>query len=174
MLRGIKNDQMNSLQKQANWEFMKYKSRKFFFHTARAKAREKRRVQSELENRLKTLEGTPNFNHNEEYLGKKQDLEDLYENQVEGARIRSKVRDYEQGEKSNKYFLNLEKHHAKMSSIRKLNCDDGRVVSTDKDINNELHKFYRNLYANGSATTSPQIAEKLHDIELKSLNQNEI
>ena len=60
---------------------------------------------------MKTLEGTPNFNHNLEYVGKKRELDELYEQQVEGARIRSKVRDYEHGEKSNKYFLNLEKYH---------------------------------------------------------------
>ena len=114
LLREIRNDQALSLQKQANFEFMKYKIRKFFFHTARTKARERRRVQSEIETRLKPLEGTPNFNQNLEYVEKKSELEDLYEQQVEGARIRSKVKDYEHGEKSNKYFLNLEKYHGKI------------------------------------------------------------
>ena len=85
----------------------------------------------------------------------------MYEQQVEGARIRSKVRDYEHGEKSNKYFLNLEKYHGKMTSILKLDCGEDREVSTDKEINAELHKFYANLYANGSSITTPQVTEKL-------------
>ena len=48
LLREIRNDQAHSLQKQANFEFMKYKIRKFFFHTARAKTREKRRAKQRL------------------------------------------------------------------------------------------------------------------------------
>ena len=67
----------------------------------------------------------------------------MYDTQVEGARIRSKCKDYELGEKSNKYFLNLEKHRAKMSSIVGLMGEDGREITNQQDFNNELHDFYK-------------------------------
>ena len=86
----------------------------------------------------------PNFFQNEEYIAKKGQLDQMYDIQVEGATIRSKCKDYELGEKLNKYFLNLEKHRAKMSSIPRLVCDDGREVSSQSDISNELHNFYKN------------------------------
>ena len=52
--------------------------------------------------------------------------ENIYEEISKGAIIRSKATWYEKGEKSNKYFLNLESHRkAKSSAVRflaKKNC----------------------------------------------------
>ena len=111
-----------------------------------------------MEARLNILEDTPNFFQNDEYITKKAQLGEMYDIQVEGARIRSKCKDYELGEKSNKYFLNLEKYRAKMSSISRLVCDDDREVTSQTDINNELHNFYKNLYSNRSTTTNTDIS----------------
>ena len=60
---------------------------------SKAKAFDRRKNQADLESRLKILENTTNFVQNEEYIMKKGQLEDLYANQVEGARIRSKYKD---------------------------------------------------------------------------------
>ena len=43
----------------------------------------------------------------------KVEYDNLYENPAQGAIIRSRVTWYEKGEKSNKYFLNLEAHKDK-------------------------------------------------------------
>ena len=173
LLRDVKESQNHSVHKQANFEFMKYESRKFCIKYSKAKAKERRKNQSDLEARLKALEDTPNFFQNDEYIAKKAQLDQMYDNQVEGARIRSKCKDYELGEKSNKYFLNLEKHRAKMSSISRLICDDGREVSTQTDINIELQNFYKTLYSNRSTTSSVEISNKLNELDLNTLNQNE-
>ena len=67
-----------------------------------------RKSQCELEKKLKELESNlsseANFN---EYTKCKKDLELIYERIAEGAKIRSKCRWYEEGEKSTKLFLNL-------------------------------------------------------------------
>ena len=64
---------------------------------------------------------------------------------VQGAIIQSRVNWYEHGEKSNKYFLNLENYNKKKSCIRKLITND--ISTTDlKLIRTEIHKFYANLY----------------------------
>ena len=67
-----------------------------------------RKSQCELEKKLKELESNlsseANFN---EYTKCKNDLELIYERIAEGAKIRSKCRWYEEGEKSTKLFLNL-------------------------------------------------------------------
>ena len=53
-----------------------------------------------------------------ETLKTEYDLE--YEHIVQGAVIRSRARWYEQGEKSNNYFLNLETSRGRKSTIRKI------------------------------------------------------
>ena len=171
-LQVIIDAQNLSREKQANWEYLKYEFRKFAMKYSKAKALERRKNKADLEDRLKVLEESPNFHNNDEYLLKKGQLEDLYAKQVEGARVRSKCKDYELGEKSTKYFLNLEKHRANMSSITRLISDD-RDVTSQKDINNELHKFYKNLYSNRSTTPSVDTTNKLNTIELKNLSDNE-
>ena len=50
-----------------------------------------------------------------------------YEYIAQGAIIRSRVNWYEQGGKSNKYFLNLENAKKKKSCVRKLYVNDDNV-----------------------------------------------
>ena len=60
--------------------------------------------------------------------------------------IRSRVNWYEQGEKSNKYFLNLESSRKKKSCIRKV-CKANEELTTDpREIMGEIHTFYSTLY----------------------------
>ena len=51
-----------------------------------------------------------NLQTNEYYLGCKQKLQNIYTKKVNGIRISSKCNWYEDGEKSTKFFLNLEKY----------------------------------------------------------------
>ena len=63
--------------------------------------------------RTKKLEkNLNNFQTNEYYLECKQKPENIYTKKVNGIRIRCKCNWYENGEKSIKFLLNLEKHRA--------------------------------------------------------------
>ena len=50
----------------------------------------------------------------------KNELETLYDERVEGIAVRTRARWHEYGEKSSKYFLNLEKRNNIKKHIRKL------------------------------------------------------
>ena len=52
----------------------------------------------------------------------------IYDQIAEGIRIRSKYDWYEHGEKSTKYFLNLEKNRGNQNQIRKLIIDEKKYV----------------------------------------------
>ena len=52
-------------------------------------------------------------------------------------------------------------------------CDNGSEVSSQTEINNELHNFYKNLYSNHCTTSSAELANMLSDLDLKVLNQIE-
>ena len=76
----------------------------------------------ELENRLAELENIITMNSSEEvitaYNNCKSDLKALYNYVTEGIIMRSKSNWYEFGEKSSKYFLNLEKRNKAKSHVR--------------------------------------------------------
>ena len=61
------------------------------------------------------------------------------------AIIRSRANWYEYGEKSNKYFLDLENSRKKKSCIRK-HTENDKTTSNPKEIFNEIQSFYANLY----------------------------
>ena len=53
-----------------------------------------------LENKLKKLENNPKYIENSEYIDCKNELDEIYEQKINGMRIRSKCDWYEHGEKS--------------------------------------------------------------------------
>ena len=69
-----------------------------------------------------------------------------YDYITQGIIIRSRVNWYKQGEKSNKYFLNLENAKKKKSSIRKLSLDNDKETTEPKQIMTEIHNFFSKLY----------------------------
>ena len=87
--------------------------RKFTIGYSKNKAKLKREKVSFLEKKLKDLE--QNLNNEEtklQYNSFKDKLNDIYEKISNGVTIRSRCNWFELGEKSNKYFLNVEKSRA--------------------------------------------------------------
>ena len=62
-----------------------------------------------------------------------------------GIRIGSKCNWYKHGEKSSKFFLNLEKSRAVQNQIRNILTDNIETIN-QKDINKELYLYYKNLF----------------------------
>ena len=76
----------------------------------------------------------------ESYHNIKDKIEEIYQKKAEGARIRSKCLWYEEGEKSSKFFLNLEKRRGIQGQTRKLVVNNQEVTDQNK-IQNELKHF---------------------------------
>ena len=66
---------------------------------------------------------------------------------AKGAIVRSRATWYEQGEKSNKYFLGLESNRGRKSCIRRMFTSKGSLISNQKNIMAEIENFYSDLYA---------------------------
>ena len=79
-------------------------------------------------------------------------LEQISMHKTEGAMIRSKARWCEQGERSTRYFFNLEKRNRSNNYITKLKAEN-RTLVTPTEILNEEHRYYQNLYT--STCTNP-------------------
>jgi len=59
----------------------------------------------------------------------KMEYDSIYEQFVKGAIIRSKATWYKKGEKSNKYFLNLETHKKAKSCVHKVFNEEGMLIT---------------------------------------------
>ena len=123
-----------------------------------------------LERELKVLEEYDDFYIKPEYIEKKRQLEQIYDKFIEGARIRSKCKDYELGEKSNKYFLNLEKRRAKLSSITCVKNGSNTDVSDPYLILAELENLFVTLLKNNCKASLDQSRQFIRNLNLKSLN----
>ena len=104
-------------------------------------------VEKEIENKEEKLINS-NFEHKiliekENLIQKIQNLVD--EEQKMGAKIRSRAKWIEEGEKCTKYFFSLEKQHYANNTIKQLKKDNGTYTTSDREILEEQHKFYKKI-----------------------------
>ena len=81
-----------------------------------------------------------------------------------GLIVRSRMKWAKHGEKSSKYFCNLEKHSNEKKNIYLFKNEDDSFVSDQKDILKHLQSFYRTLYSSHSNADHGQIAQILDQI----------
>ena len=109
----------NTFDDQIRSEYLEYEIRKFSVHFSISEAKKRSKEMKTLENKIKTFEENLTNNESiEDYLECERDLNYIYDQKVEGIKIRSKYNWYEDGEKSSKIFLNLEKNGAIQNQTR--------------------------------------------------------
>ena len=101
------------------------------------------------------------------------ELESIYDHIAEGIRIRSKCDWYEHGEKSTKFFLNLEKKRGNQNQIRKLIIDE-KEIDGDVEIFKKIESFYETLFKSQSFKNVSEIEKFLCGITTPSLNNDQI
>ena len=102
-----------------------------------------------LENRLNDNNHT-SIDINEALQLKKQELEELYSYQANGAYVRARAKIKTEGERPTKLFCSLEKHNGVLRHIPKLIVDkeDTKVTITNQeDIEEETFKYYGKLFS---------------------------
>ena len=101
-------------------------------------------------------------------------METFYEKKVEGIIIRSRARWYEHGERSSKYFLNLEKRNHVIKHIRKL-CINGLLTTVPLRILNEQKRFYQELYQsiNSKSNNSEKTSLFLDNLNIPKLSETD-
>ena len=138
--------QDNIVDPQFRWKYLKYEIRKFPIYFSKGIAQNKKTKRRKyLEIKIKAHENSPSFVNNPEYIETNEKLDKIYQEKTNGIRIRSKCNWYEHGEKSSKFFLNLEKSRAVQNQIRNVLIDNIEI-NNQKDINKELYLYYKNLF----------------------------
>ena len=140
---------------------------------SKKKSKEKRENLAHLEGKLE-LEQNLNCDENLEQYGiYKNELNDIYNDISNGVKIRSKCNWYEFGEKSNKFFLNLEPNRATQSVVRKVISNEQEITDISK-INNHILQFYQNLFKEKQSTSENSFNSLLNDLNIPSLNSEEM
>ena len=99
----------------------------------------------------------------------------IYEQIAKGAIIRSKATWYEKGEKSNKYFLNLETHKKAKSSMRKVFNREEVLITDPNKILQETHNFHSNLCKQDPLSPSEDMLNSfLNNPKIPKLSDNDI
>ena len=171
----IKNfEKENINDDQILWEFLKYEIRNFTIMFTKKHAKTVRQEKEKLENELKILEDNLNQSENlNRYNDAKFQLDNIHKKISEGIKVRSKCNWYEFGEKSSKFFLNLEKKNAIQGTIRKLLVDNKDVTSSAK-IYEELHCFYKSLYAKKSVIEGDNVESLLNVLSIPKLKIEDV
>ena len=94
------------------WDFLNFKMRQFCMSYSKQKSCERKQKRISLESKLESLENNITVMSTDlelkEYNSVKQELEQIYNYITDGIILRTRTVWYEEGEKSTKYFLNLE------------------------------------------------------------------
>ncbi len=153
------------LNNRARWELFKIKVQEasIVFGVERAKKRKEyiNKLQSEIE-KIKKLESEGVIVD----LNKKEDIQskisEYYKEKDDGYLIRSKIKWIEEGEKSTKFFFNLEKSRQSSNVIRQIKDKNGNLQTEDNDILKAASDFYKNLFTTKNIDQS-KIDEYLND-----------
>ena len=134
------------IDKRMVWELIKYEIRKFTIQYAKQKKRKQVNFEKELETRLIEMERNTITDSNVmEYEHIKKQLKEIENEKIKGMLVRSRVEWHEKGEKSTKYFFDLEKNNALKKHIRKLVLSNGTTTTDPQSILNEQMSFYKDL-----------------------------
>ena len=111
------------------------------------KKKEENKLEKQLIDDINQLEARlPNFSV-EDLEEKKAQLEELRTRKLEGMIIRSRARWLQDGEKTSRYFCNLEKRNYLDKSMHFLEVDNGELTFDNDEIVKETKLFYEHLYA---------------------------
>jgi len=151
------------------WETLKCRIRGTTIKFSSMLRKERNKLMDNLDKNLSDLKKEMPFSANPEVCARKItqiecEIENIIKIKTEGARIRSKIKNYEEGEKSSKYFYNLEKRNHENKNIKVLINDKGKHEYDPTEILNEEVKFYKTLYKSSTKDLSePEASTLYHD-----------
>ena len=167
----IWSNDINSYQNPiAWWEIIKYKIKQLTIEISKSLNVSKHKI-IQIEKRLNEIKDSDDNKLKREFEYLKQKTKQYYENQLEAAKVRSRIKCYEEGEKSSKYFFNTEKKNASDKIWTKIKCRDGSYSANIYEILNEQKHFYKSLFT--SEDTDEREAHALLNNVDQALNEDE-
>ena len=161
--------------KRIQWDYIKYKIRIETIVYCKTKCKNSRKREKFINDQIKLIEQSDTSCDDEEKTSKLEEykiqLEEIYSEKTNGAIIRSKARWHEEGEKSTKYFLSLEKRNHSKTCMKKLQLNDSTITDNPAIILEEQNKYDHKLYSKSDQETPSDVEAIYFDNPaLKKLN----
>lgn len=102
-------------------------------------------MQKKMRREAEKIDVNPEYG-NEGFLKIKEEIEEYEKEKSEGAKVRSRAQYALEGERSTKFFLNLEKSKQKRCFIMELENENGEKVTDLVGIIEAVQKFYEKLF----------------------------
>ena len=90
----------------------------------------------------------------------KGELRKIFNDMGEGVKIRSRVKWWEEGERSTRYFHQLEKRKGKEQLWNSIKDNEGNIVTGTDNIQEIQIQFYKNLYQSQKLCIDKELEEK--------------
>ena len=160
------------------WEIIKYEVRKFSIKFSKNRSKTNNIDKKKHEDIVNNFETNPNSNISEnDYDTSKNWLENWYADYTKGAILRSKAEWYEMGEKSTKFFLNLEKRNSIKNTIRNIFIKDSNnndiLCDDEGKILNHAKNFYENLFCRKSEKSFDACSDFLNQVDTPKLSSTQ-
>ena len=172
----LKNYSSTFSDPRVKWEFLKYRIRLTTKEYASKRSKERKKMREDLESKVNELENKITADSDEQtilqYEKCRSELEAMYDHITQGIILCSKVTWYEKGEKSNKYFLNLERRNSSKTHVKKLIENDTEITDANVILKHIKH-FYEDLYSTRSCKTELDCFEYLSPVNTPTLSRNE-
>ena len=150
--------------KYLRWEYLKYEIRKRTMNFSKNLLKEENKYRNFLQKEQKKLS---NFQINHYFLECKQKLQNIHTKKVNDI-----SNYYENGEKSTKFLLNLEKYRATQGCLRTIVVNK-KELNNSQQINDALYNFYQTLFLNKLSLSEEWIQSFLHKVSLPKLSENQ-
>ena len=169
---GIKYKDIAS--KQLYWKLIKYEIRNYSIQYSKQQKKKMRNHENDLRKRQNILEShdTDNIEKEAEIESVKEILKVLDNEKLQGSIMRSRVKWVEEGEKSSKFFFDLEKHNYMRKSIRKLKTNSGETITDPEEIALYQKQFYEKLLTSQRCNKS-NYSSFINDMCIPKLSETE-
>ena len=132
------------------WDLGKIKIKNIAIQRSKELNAIKKNEHKQLLDQLKTVmdeyDKSPSCTTSQRIDNIKATITNIENQQLEGIKIRSRVKWYEEGEKSTKYFLKLENSRGKSKTFSSIKKGDGTTTTEIYEILDTQVDFYRELY----------------------------
>lgn len=172
------------------WEYLKLRITSYATEYSARKAMEKNRLIEKFEKRIIILDEqllkSDNLEKKNEIAQKIRKTEEFlineHEQRINKYKIFAKKRRYNESERNSKYFFNIAKARYNAKKITRLKATDGGIVNSQKDILQELHKFYDAAFKDSKKNRAfiytnhdgPRLNEEEKESLERAISMNEI
>ncbi len=164
-------------------ELLKYEVTRYSMEFSKRRARSKRNILDVLDKKIQRLHGSLHKESDQYKIDKiNRDLEmtnnereTIISEKTKGSMFRCKTRWYEYGEKSSKYFFNLEKFNFNKKIMKSTYLSDGTLTRDPNKILKAQNEFYRKLYTsdeNVKFNMKNTTGTKISDIDKMTLEMD--